>query len=64
MCSIHTRSGLCSIISDISFLAQDYESVWGLALESYQFHMRYILLDTGDWLPLALPYLSTLFDVR
>ena len=33
-------------VSDISFLVQDYESVWGLALDSYQLHMRYILLDT------------------
>lgn len=33
-------------VSEIIFQIQNYRSVWGLDLNAYQLHMRYILLDT------------------
>ena len=52
------------IVSDISFLVQDYESVWGLALDSYQLHMRYIMLDTVTGYRSQYHSLSSLITVN
>ena len=52
------------IVSDISFLVQDYESVWNLALDSYQLHMRYILLDTVTGYRSQYHSLSSLITVN
>ncbi len=32
--------------SEIKVLVPEYRSIWGLSLDTYQLHMRYILIDT------------------
>ena len=51
-------------VSDIVFLIQDYRSIWGLDLEAYQLHMRYILLDTVTGYRSQYHSLSTLVMVK
>jgi hypothetical protein len=51
-------------VSDIVFLIHDYRSIWGLDLEAYQLHMRYILLDTVTGYRSQYHSLSTLVMVK
>ena len=40
--SISIPTGTCS---EIEILIPRYQAIWGLALETYQLHMRYVLID-------------------
>ena len=57
------RSETCGPVSDIVFLIQDYRSIWGLNLDAYQVHMRYILLDTATGYRSQYHSLSTLVTI-
>ena len=53
----------CGLVSDIVFLIQDYRSIWGIDLDAYQVHMRYILLDTVTGYRSQYHSLSTLVTI-
>ncbi len=48
--------------SEISVTLNDYRNIWGLALDTYQLHIRYILLDTVTGYRSQYHSLSTLKD--
>ena len=51
-------------VSEVVFQVQNYRSIWGLALDTYQLHMRYLLLDTVTGYRSQYHSLSTLVSVR
>ena len=52
--------GTCS---EIEILIPEYQAIWGLALETYQLHMRYILLDAVTGYRSQYQSLSTLMRI-
>ena len=50
--------------SEIFVTVKDYQSVWGLSLDTYQLHLRYILLDTVTGYRSQYHSLSTLAKTR
>ena len=48
--------------SEISVTIKDYQSIWGLSLDTYQLHLRYILLDTATGYRSQYHSLSTLIS--
>ncbi len=49
--------------SEISVTIKDYRSIWGLSLDTYQLHLRYILLDTVTGYRSQYHNLSTLMSL-
>jgi len=47
--------------SEIQILIRDYRSIWGLALDTYQLHMRYILIDSVTGYRSQYHSMATLF---
>ena len=49
--------------SEISVTVKDYQNIWGLSLDTYQLHLRYILLDTLTGYRSQYHSLSTLINL-
>lgn len=50
--------------SEVVFQIQNYRSLWGFSPDSYQLHMRYLLLDTVTGYRSQYQSLATLVTVR
>ena len=49
--------------SEISVTIKGYQNIWGLSLDTYQLHLRYILLDTATGYRSQYHSLSTLINL-